>query len=159
VLACCLAIERDRHKTAEQERDDAIVARQESEERLRDVLVTQDALTASQAARSSHDPSDQDTDTEASGIRKACETVAETTRKMRKTIPATEPSSGGDKVKPTRRHGRRRPAPPDQSEAEIEEWWTPGWRDRLPVRGAQEQEPRRLILLSRNLLRSAPCCM
>ena len=44
-------------------------------------------------------------------------------------MPTTEPSAGGDKVEQPRRRGR--PAKSDQSEAEIVEWWKPGWRDRF----------------------------
>jgi hypothetical protein len=44
-------------------------------------------------------------------------------------VPTNDPAGGGDKVKQTRRRGR--PAKSDQSEAEIVEWWKPGWRDRL----------------------------
>jgi hypothetical protein len=42
---------------------------------------------------------------------------------------AIEPSAGGDEVKQARRRGR--PTQSDQSEAEIVEWWKPGWRDRF----------------------------
>jgi hypothetical protein len=89
-------------------------------------------LRVSQAApRSSYDRVNPkaDTDTESSGIRKACETVPQTTRRPTKTLPATEPSAGGDEVKPVRRRGR--PAKSDQSEAEIVVWWKPGWQDRI----------------------------
>ena len=40
-------------------------------------------------------------------------------------MPTTEQSAGGDKVL----HRRRgRPAKSDHSEAEIVEWWKPGWQ-------------------------------
>ena len=56
----------------------AIAARQEAEERLREVLATQDAQKASQAPpRPTHDP--------------------QTTRRPRKTMPTTEQSAGGDR--------------------------------------------------------------
>jgi hypothetical protein len=98
-----LAIERDHRQQAQQQRDEAIVARQKSEYRLREVVVTQDALKASQARRRlTHDP--------------------------QTTMPMTEPSAGGDKVEQPRRRGR--PAKSDQSEAEIVEWWKPGWQKR-----------------------------
>ena len=70
---------------------------------------------------------DADPHTEASGTRKACETVSRTTRRSRKTVPTTEPSAGADKVGQPR--GRGRPTKSDQSEAEIVEWWKPGWRE------------------------------
>jgi hypothetical protein len=41
-----LGIERDCRRKAERERDDAIAARQEAEERLREVLAAQDAQKA-----------------------------------------------------------------------------------------------------------------
>ena len=92
---------------AEQERDDAIAARQEAEERIQEMLATLDAQKASQAPpRPTHDP--------------------QTTRRQGKSMPTTEPSAGGDKVKQPRRRGR--PAKSDQSEAEIVEWWKPGWQ-------------------------------
>ena len=43
-------------------------------------------------------------------------------------MPMTEEAAGGDKVAQPRRRGR--PAKSNQSEAEIVEWWKPGWRDR-----------------------------
>ena len=74
------------------------------------MLATLDALKASQALlRPPHDP--------------------QATRRPRKSMPTTEPSAGGDKVEQPRRRGR--PAKSDQSEAEIVEWWKPGWRDRI----------------------------
>jgi len=101
-----LAIERDCRQVAEHERDDAIAARQEAEERLREALVAQDALEGSQALpRPPHDP--------------------HAIRRQRKTILATEPSAG---VEQPRR--RARPAKSDQSEPEIVEWWKPGWQKR-----------------------------
>jgi hypothetical protein len=121
--------ERDCRRKAEQERDDAIAARQEAEERLLEVQAAQDVLKASQVRRRlTHGPGDQDTDTEASGIRKACITVPQTIRTTRKTTPATEHPVGSDKVEQPRRRGR--PAKPDQAEVEIVEWWKPGWHDR-----------------------------
>jgi hypothetical protein len=94
------------------------------------VEATLDAQGRSQARRRPlRDPADQDTDTESSGIRKACITVPQATRRPTKTLPATEPSAGGDEVKPVRRRGR--PAKSDQSEAEIVVWWKPGWQDRF----------------------------
>jgi hypothetical protein len=103
-----LAIERDWRQKAEQERDDAIAARQEAEDRLREVLATQDVLKASPAPpRPTNDP--------------------QTTRRQRKS--ATKPSVSGDKVDQPRRRGR--PAKSDQSETEIVEWWKPGWRNRI----------------------------
>jgi hypothetical protein len=105
-----LAIERDQRQQAEQERDEAIVACQEAEGRLLEVLAAQDAKMASQAPpRPTDDP--------------------HTTRSPRKTVPMTEPSAGGDKVEQPRRRGR--PAKPDQSETEIVESWKPGWQDRF----------------------------
>ena len=102
-----LVIERDRRQVAGQERDAAIAARQKAEERLQEILVAQDAQNASQAPpRPTHDP--------------------QTTRSQRKTIPTTEESAGGDKVREPRRRGR--PAKSDQPKAEIVEWWKPGWR-------------------------------
>jgi len=105
-----LAVERDCRQKAQQERDDAIAGRQEAEERMQEMLATQDVLKASPAPpRPTNDP--------------------QTTRRQRKSMPATEPSAGGDKVAQPRRRGR--PAKSDQSEAEIVEWWKPGWRDRI----------------------------
>jgi chromosome segregation ATPase len=99
-----LAVERDRRQEAEQERDRAIAARQEAKERMQEMLATLNALKASQGAPgSSHDP--------------------QTTRKPRKTLPTTEQSAGPEQP---RRCGR--PAKSDQSEAEIVEWWKPGWQ-------------------------------
>ena len=51
------------------------------------------------------------------------------TRGLGKSMPTTEPSAGGGKVEQVRRRGR--PAKSDHSEAEIVEWWKPGWRDRI----------------------------
>jgi len=103
-----LAVERDCRQKAEQERNDAIAAGQEAEERLRQVLATQDVLKASPAPpRPTNDP--------------------QTTRRQRKS--ATKPSVSGDKVDQPRRRGR--PAKSDQSETEIVEWWKPGWRNRI----------------------------
>jgi hypothetical protein len=77
---------------------------------LREVLATQDVLKAAPAPpRPTNDP--------------------QTTRRQRKSMPATEPSAGGDKVAQPRRRGR--PAKSDQSEAEIVEWWKPGWQERF----------------------------
>jgi flagellar biosynthesis GTPase FlhF len=102
-----LAVERACRQQAEQKRDDAFAARQEAEERLREVLATLDALKVSQAPpRSTHDP--------------------QTTRRPWKTMPTTEPPVNGDKVQQQRRRGRS--AKSDQSEAEIVEWWKPGWQ-------------------------------
>jgi hypothetical protein len=104
-----LSVERASRQKAEQERDDAIAGRHKAEERLLEVFATHDAQDARKgslaAPRSSGDP--------------------QTTRRPRKTMPTTEPSAGGDKVLPRR---RGRPAKSDQSEAEIVEWWKPGWR-------------------------------
>jgi hypothetical protein len=47
------------------------------------------------------------------------------TRRQGKSMPTTEQSAG---VKQPRRRGR--PAKSDQSEAEIVEWWKPGWQRR-----------------------------
>jgi hypothetical protein len=116
-----LAIERDLRLKAEQERDEAIAARQEAEERLRVALAVPVARTVSQASRPTLDPAGPEA--------KSCETMSPTTRKPRKTILATKNPAGGDKVKQARRRGR--PATSDQSEAEIVEWWKPGWRDRF----------------------------
>ena len=103
-----LAVERDRRQGIEQERDRALAALREAGERLREVLATQVGQRASQAVqRPTHDP--------------------QTTRRPGKTMPPTEPSAGGDKVEQPRR--RARPAKSDQSEAEIVEWWKPGWRE------------------------------
>jgi chromosome segregation ATPase len=127
-----LAIERDRRKKAEQERDDAIAGRQKAEGRIQEMLATLDALKASQAVpRSSRDRADPDaeTDTEASGTGRACETVPQTTRRPGEKMPASEPSAGGDEVKQVRRRGR--PAKSDQSASELVEWWKSGWRDRF----------------------------
>jgi hypothetical protein len=99
-----LAIERDCRQKAEQERDDAIAGRVKTEERIREMLATLDALKASQALLGpSHDP--------------------RATRRPRKIVPATEPSSG---VEQPRRRGR--PAKSDQAAVEIVEWWKPGWQ-------------------------------
>jgi hypothetical protein len=95
-----LAVEQASRQKAEQERDGAIAARQEAEERLREVLAPQDVLKASQA-------------------------LLTATRGLGKSMPTTEQSAGGDKVLPRR---RGRPAKSDQSEAEIVEWWKPGWK-------------------------------
>jgi hypothetical protein len=104
-----LAIERDRRKKAEQERDDAIAGRQKAEGRIQEMLATLDALKASQAPLTPpHDP--------------------QATRRRGKYMPTTEPSASGDEVLPRR---RGRPAKSDQSEAEIVEWWKPGWRERF----------------------------
>jgi hypothetical protein len=93
------------------------------------VLAAQDAPKASQATqRLTHGPADRDTDTGSDGIRKACETVPQTTRKQRKIMPSTEPSAGVDEADQPRLRGRT--AKSDQSEAEIVEWWEPGWRER-----------------------------
>jgi hypothetical protein len=46
-----------------------------------------------------------------------------------KTMPVIEPSADGEKVEQPRRRGR--PAKSGQSEAEIVEWWKPGWQDRI----------------------------
>jgi hypothetical protein len=72
-----LEVERNCRQKAEQERDDAIAARQEAQERLREVLAPQNAQKASQAAprRTHHPTGPDDTDTEAGGTRKACTTV------------------------------------------------------------------------------------
>ena len=125
-----LAGQRDCRQKAEQERDEAIAAHQEAKERLREVFAdTQDAQRVSQATPGcSDDPArlDADTDTEASGRRKACTTVPQPTRRPMRTMLATEPSADGDEVKPARRRGR--PPKSDQSEAEIVEWWRPGWQ-------------------------------
>jgi len=102
-----LAVERDCRQKAEQERDEVAVACQEAEERLRETLVIQDALKASQALpRPPHDP--------------------QATRRQGKSMPTTEQSAG---VEQPRRRGR--PAKSDQSETEIVEWWKPGWRNRI----------------------------
>ena len=105
-----LAIERACRQKAEQERDDAIAGRQEAEERIQEMLATLDALKVSQALlRPPHDP--------------------QATRSQGKSMPTTEPSAGGNKVEQSRRRGR--PAKSDQPEAEIVEWWKPGWQDRF----------------------------
>jgi hypothetical protein len=102
-----LAIERDHRQQAEQERDEAIVARQEGRGAAAGSGGPHDAEGRSQAAqRPMHDP--------------------QTTRTTRKTMPVTEPSPGGDEVKPVRRRGW--PAKSDLSAAEIVEWWKPGWQ-------------------------------
>ena len=105
-----MAAEREFRQSADRERDKAIAARREAEERMLEVLAAKDAdaQKASQARlRPPYDP--------------------QATRRQRKTVPTTEPSAGGDKVQPRR---RGRPAKSDQSEAEIVEWWKPGWRNR-----------------------------
>jgi len=45
---------------------------------------------------------------------------------LKKSMPTTEPSAGGDKVGQPRRRGR--PAESGQSKADIVEWWKPGWQ-------------------------------
>jgi hypothetical protein len=105
-----LAIERDHRQQAEQQRDEAIAARQEAEGRLLEVLAAQDAQKAPQALlRPSRDP--------------------QTARRPRNTVPMAEPSAGGDTAEQVRQRGRRGKS--DQSEAEIVEWWKPGWQDRI----------------------------
>ena len=71
---------------------------------------------------------DADIDTEARGARKACETVPATIKKPTKTMPATEPLTGGAKVKQARRRGR--PSKSHQSVAQTVEWWKPDWQGR-----------------------------
>jgi flagellar biosynthesis GTPase FlhF len=101
-----LSVERASRQKAEQERDDAIAARLEAEGRIQEMLATLDALKASQAPLTPpHDP--------------------QATRRRGKYMPTTEPSASGDEVLPRR---RGRPAKSDQSEAEIVEWWKPGWQ-------------------------------
>jgi hypothetical protein len=105
-----LAIERDRRQAAGQERDKALEGRQEAEDRLLEMLAAQDAENASQAGPGSlGDP--------------------QTTRRPRKTMAAADSPAGGDRVEQPRR--RERPAKSGQSEAEIVEWWKPGWRNRI----------------------------
>ena len=68
-------------------------------------------------------PWDADIGRRASGARKACTTVPQTTRRPVRTMPATEPSADGDRVMQTRRRGR---SGKSRSEAEIVEWWKRG---------------------------------
>jgi hypothetical protein len=104
-----MAVERASRQKAGQERDDAIAAPQEAEDRSRGAGDPQGARNASQAAPgSSGDP--------------------QTTRRQGKSMPTTAPSAGSDKVKQPRRRGG--PAKSDQSEAEVVEWWKPGWQKR-----------------------------
>jgi hypothetical protein len=89
---------------------------------LREVIL--DAQGPSQAAqRPSHDLAnlDVDADSEADGIRKACETVPQPTRKA---MPPSK--TGSDKPKQALRRGR--PAKSDQSGLEFVEWWKPEWQ-------------------------------
>jgi hypothetical protein len=106
-----LAIERDQRQKVVQERDETAVALRPRS--VQEVMVTQDARKASQAAPR-HRPAPD---------------VAVLVSEPTKTMPTTEPSAGGHEVKLTRRRGR--PAKSDQSEAEIVEWWKPGWRNRI----------------------------
>jgi hypothetical protein len=100
-----LAIERDCRQKAEQERDDAIAGRQKAEVRIQEMLAALDAQKASQALlRPSND--------------------SQATRRQGKSMPTTEQSAG---VEQPRRRGR--PAT-DQTEADIVEWWKPGWQKR-----------------------------
>jgi chromosome segregation ATPase len=99
-----LAVERASRQKAGQERDNAIAHRQEAEERIQEMLATLDALKASPVpSRPTHDP--------------------QTARRPTKAMATTEPSAG---VQQPRRRGR--PTKSDQSEAEIVEWWKPGWQ-------------------------------
>jgi hypothetical protein len=68
-------------------------------------------------------PWDADIDTRASGTRKACTTVPQTTRRPVRTMPRPSPPADGDRVMQTRRRGR---SGKSRSEAEIVEWWKRG---------------------------------
>jgi hypothetical protein len=101
-----LAIDWDCRQNAEQERDEAVAARQEAEVRSGKMRAAYDAQAAPQAPpRPTVDP--------------------QTARRPTKTMPTADPSAGGGKVHPRR---RGRPAKFDESAAEIVEWWKPGWQ-------------------------------
>jgi hypothetical protein len=96
-----LAVERDCRQEAERERDEAIAIRQEAEERFREALAAQKASQA--LLRLPHGP--------------------QATGRQGKSMPTTKQSA---RVEQPRRRGH--PAKSDQSEAEIVEWWKPGWQ-------------------------------
>jgi hypothetical protein len=103
--------ERAARQQAEQESDAAVVARQEAQERLREVMAAQQARKPSgKAVRS------------ARGRKVGANTSRSDTSDLEAPIvPAN--------VKHARRRGR--PLKVQQTESEIVEWWKPGWKERF----------------------------
>jgi hypothetical protein len=107
--------ERAARQRAEQERDKAVVGRQEAEERLRAMTITQEAQAPSSGPQpakrarrvTNADPTDQ---------------LSIRGRAVSGTLPTKDGTASKRRGRPPKRRG---------TESELVEWWKPGWRERL----------------------------
>ena len=134
-----LAEERGARRKAEQRLAEALEGRQEAEQRLSDVLAAQQARrpfeapvrdrprkTPSMAEDSAPPDSSLDPIVEAAA-NKALVAVPNSLGKSVKVVKQ-EPS---DTPQPVRHRRRGRPPKVHQPEAEVVEWWVPGWKERI----------------------------
>ena len=131
-----LANEREARRTAERECERAIADRQEAERRLRDTIADQQARAS--ARSSSRDdglvnatrtrwqaPTVLDTVVELDANETVRPAVAAIGKKRGRKPRA--PEAWSDEVLP----GSERPDADGESEADVVEWWKPGWREKL----------------------------
>jgi hypothetical protein len=112
-----LAAERTTRQQAEEDRDKAITARQDAEERLREATLRARLETKGDshtARRSGERPQ--------TGAGEASQTQSDA-------LPATAPADVATASTQPRRRGR--PPKASQPEGRFVEWWKPNWRERL----------------------------
>ena len=112
-----LAAERTARQQAEQDRDIAIAARQDAEERLREVTLRArlETKAGSRTARRSGERPQ-------AGADEASQTQSDA-------LPATAPANVPTASTQPRRRGR--PPKASQPEGGFVEWWKPNWRERF----------------------------
>jgi len=114
-----LATERAARQQADQERDEAIAARQEAPERLCALMAGQDAQTTSAAPTKAK----RGRSAGPAAIRPDEEPPA-----IKRSVPAMKMLDGTSAPKVARRRGR--PPKVQETDTEFVEWWKPGWRER-----------------------------
>jgi hypothetical protein len=109
-----LAAERTARKQAEQDRDKAIAARQDAEERLGKVMTAQEVRRPSSGSVRAKWGGRAD--------------IAGTTDRQPVVSDTAQPNDAGP-VTQTRRRGR--PPKVRETESDVVEWWKPNWRERF----------------------------
>jgi len=134
-----LAVERGARRQAEQRLAEALEGRQEAGQRLRDVLAAQQARSPFEApvrgrprktpslAEDSAPPDPSLDPIVKVAANKASVAVSESPNKS-STAVKSEPS---DTPQPVQHRRRGRPPKVEREEAEVVEWWVPGWKERL----------------------------
>jgi hypothetical protein len=134
-----LAEERGARRRAEQQLAEALEGRQEAEQRLRDVLAAQIVQVPSQASVKGRPrrrvdraaavpmPNRAAGDMEPDNKAETHAAPAKTARRPKNRVVAPPETADGNAVP----HRRGRPPKAQQPEAEVVEWWLPGWKERL----------------------------